>query len=96
VRGARVVPLGFARDLDPDGPILREVRLAPTLAPIPHLSIIAGADALVPAPVSQALPHGDVVVLDGLGHNALLFDDGVAGHVVRRVLASRASLRGAP
>jgi pimeloyl-ACP methyl ester carboxylesterase len=88
VRGARAVPLGFARDLDPDGPVLREVRLADVAPRIPHLSIIAGADALVPAPVTQALPHGDVIVIDDVGHNGLLFDAAVARHVERRILAA--------
>lgn len=89
LRGARAVPLGFARDLDPDGAILREVRLGTGEPRIPHLSIIAAADTLVPAPVTQALPHGEVIVVDGIGHNGLLFDPVVARHVERRVLASR-------
>jgi pimeloyl-ACP methyl ester carboxylesterase len=88
VRGARAVPLGFARDLDPDGPVLREVRLGPRAA-IPHLSIIAGADALVPAPVTQALPHGEVLLLEDAGHNALLFDARVARAVAARIVAAR-------
>jgi triacylglycerol lipase len=89
VRGARAVPFGFARDLDPDGAVLREIRLDVGEVRIPHLSIVAGADALVPAPVTQALPHGDVIILDDVGHNALLFDARVAQHVASRIIALR-------
>ena len=93
LRGASSVPFASARDLAPDGAVLREVRLHGA-AGVPHLSILAADDALIPAPISQALPDGDVMVLHGLGHNALLFDARVIEAVERRVLASRRVVRG--
>jgi pimeloyl-ACP methyl ester carboxylesterase len=54
---------------------------------IPHLSIIAASDVIVPAPISHALPGGEVALMEGRGHNALLFDAEVAGLIERRVLA---------
>ena len=84
--------LGFqaARDLSPDSPILRQLRLGgASSSMIPHLSIIAAEDAILSAPVTHALPSGEVVLLQGRGHNALLFDDEARGIVERRILASR-------
>ena len=75
------------RDLHPRSAVLRRILLHPDAGRIPHLSIIAGADTLVPAPISHALPGGDVLVMAGRGHNTLLFDDEVARAVERRILA---------
>jgi pimeloyl-ACP methyl ester carboxylesterase len=88
LRGASAAPFASARDLAPDGAVLREVRLQGA-AGVPHLSILAADDALIPAPISQALPHGDVLVVHGIGHNALLFDARVIDAIERRVLSSR-------
>lgn len=77
------------RDLDTASPILRRIRLHPDAASVPHLSIIAGADTLVGAPVAHALPGGDVLVMEARGHNALLFDDDVARAVELRILSRR-------
>jgi triacylglycerol lipase len=74
-----------ARDLDADSRVLREVRLTRPARPIPHLSIVAGSDALVSTPSAHALPDGEVVVLPGRGHNTVLFDDEAIAAVVRRV-----------
>lgn len=79
--------LGSTRDLDRSSPMLRRITLHPDADSIPHLSIIAGADAL--APVAHALPGGDVMVLEARGHNALLFDDEAARAIILRVLAHR-------
>ncbi|APR85333.1 Hypothetical protein A7982_10682 [Minicystis rosea] len=81
--------LHSARDLDTESPILRRIALHPAASAIPHLSIIAGGDTLVDAPVAHALPDGDVLVMEGRGHNSLLFDDEVARAVERRILARR-------
>lgn len=85
--------LKSARELDAESPILRRIRLHPDAPSIPHLSIIAGSDTLVDAPVAHALPGGDVLVMDGLGHNALLFDEEVARAVALRVLSRRGGAR---
>ncbi|MFT3767215.1 MAG: hypothetical protein QM820_17090 [Minicystis sp.] len=81
--------LNSTRDLDTESPILRRIALHPEAASIPHLSIIAGADTLVDTPVAHALPGGDVQVMDGRGHNSLLFDAEVARAVERRILSRR-------
>jgi len=78
------IPL--ARDLDEQSELLRDLRLDRS---IPHLSVIAKDDHMIPAPLSHALPGGEVVVLDGTGHNALLYDPRVLEHVARRVRESR-------
>jgi pimeloyl-ACP methyl ester carboxylesterase len=78
----------FARDLDEGSPLLRELRLAKG---VPHLSLIASEDHVVQAPVAHALPGGEVVVLDGVGHNGMLFDERVAECVSQRVLRARAA-----
>jgi pimeloyl-ACP methyl ester carboxylesterase len=81
--------LHSARDLSHGSPILRRIALHPDAAAIPHLSIIAGADTLVDAPVAHALPGGDVQIMDARGHNGLLFDPDVARAVAQRVLSRR-------
>ncbi len=89
VRGAGLFGFEAARDLEPQSPILRELRLESTQSSIPHLSIIAGADSLVKSPVAHALPGGELLVLEGRGHNTLLFDEEAARIVERRVLSQR-------
>lgn len=74
VRGAHVLGLPFARDIAEDSTVLRTLRLGRTASVIPHLSIIAGDDALTRTPIAHALPEGEVVVLEGRGHNGVLFD----------------------
>jgi triacylglycerol lipase len=82
--------LRAAHDLAPGSAILRKIRLAASAsAHVPHLSIIAARDAFTRAPVSHALPGGEVIVLEGRGHNALLFDEEVAQIVERRILDGR-------
>ena len=92
IKPAGLLGFGCARDLDPQSELLRRVRLGASGASgapqIPHLSIIAASDVIVPAPISHALPGGEVILMEGRGHNELLFDAEVAGHIERRVLAS--------
>jgi pimeloyl-ACP methyl ester carboxylesterase len=89
--------LGFqgAKDLTPDSPILRKIRLHPRAESIPHLSIIAGADPVTRGPVTHALPSGELMVLPARGHNALIYDPEVEKAVVGRVLLRRGKVRGA-
>jgi pimeloyl-ACP methyl ester carboxylesterase len=88
IKRAALLGFGGARDLDPQSELLRRVRLGAAGSPqIPHLSIIAASDVIVPAPISHALPGGEVALMEGRGHNALLFDAEVAGLIERRVLA---------
>lgn len=96
VRHAARLGLDGTRDLDPASPLLRALRLgAADLPHVPHLSIVAGSDALVKSPVAHALPGSDVVVLDGRGHNTLLFDDEAVALVTKRVLSRRAAAEAA-
>ena len=70
------VGMDVARDLDPSSALLRTIRLGSTRALGPaHLSLIAENDAVVRAPLSHALPGGDVTVIRRCGHNAMLFHD---------------------
>jgi pimeloyl-ACP methyl ester carboxylesterase len=56
---------------------------------VPHLSIAGTADAMVGAPEHATFARGDVVVLEGRGHNQLLFDRELMALVVDRVLGAR-------
>lgn len=87
VAAARVLPrLGCLPALAPDGPVLRRLREASWGASaVPHLSIVATSDAIVTPPLAHALPGGEVAVLHGRGHNALLFDEEAHRLVVARV-----------
>jgi pimeloyl-ACP methyl ester carboxylesterase len=74
-------------DLAPDSALLRRLRLdaTATIDATPHLSIVAGSDAILRSPVAHALPSGEVRVLLDRGHNELLFDAEVAAIVTERV-----------
>jgi pimeloyl-ACP methyl ester carboxylesterase len=56
---------------------------------VPHLSIAGTADAMVGAPEHATFARGDLVVLEGRGHNQLLFDRELMALVVDRVLGAR-------
>jgi pimeloyl-ACP methyl ester carboxylesterase len=90
VSGARLLKaLGIA-DLEPHSPVLRRILVgAARSAHIPHLSVIAAEDQFIPSPRVHALPVGDVVVLEGRGHNAIIYDDEVVRLVARRVVEVR-------
>jgi pimeloyl-ACP methyl ester carboxylesterase len=81
--------LNGTRDLDVDSPLLRALRIDASSCQIPHLSIIAGSDHVVRSPIAHALPGSEVVILEGRGHNTLLFDHEVAQLVTQRILGRR-------
>jgi triacylglycerol lipase len=93
VRAASLVALRGVRDLAEDSAVLRALRLA--ACEVPHFSIIAADDGVAGCPVAHALPGFEVVVLDRVGHNALLFDPRATAHVERLILAARAARRAA-
>jgi pimeloyl-ACP methyl ester carboxylesterase len=95
VPGLRLLGLPCAHDVHPRSPVLRRIVLPPRGSGVPHLSIVAGADALVRSPIAHALPGGDVRVMEGRGHSTLLFDPEVAALLVRRVLEQRSAGCGA-
>ncbi len=77
----------LAAELAPQSPLLRELVMGSQRRfGLPHLSIVAEQDGILSAPLSHALPGGQVVRVRGVGHNALLFDEGVAAQVEQRVL----------
>jgi triacylglycerol lipase len=84
-----------ARDLEADSPLLRALRLGASEHPTPHLSVVAEHDHLVRPPLAHALPGGEVRIVPGLGHNAMLFAPEVGRIVADRVdqAAAPASLR---
>ncbi|MBI4957643.1 MAG: hypothetical protein HY908_36895 [Myxococcales bacterium] len=86
VPNARLLGLPFARDIDPGSAILRALGRS-SLAPgsLPHLSIVAANDALVPGAEAQALPGWEVRVVGECGHNTLLYHEGVMHWVEARV-----------
>jgi pimeloyl-ACP methyl ester carboxylesterase len=88
VRLTSRLPVEVARDLDPRSPLLRRMRLASS--PVPHHSLVADGDRLLEAPLSHALPGGEVTVIPRCGHNTLLFHSQAAIVVERSVLATLA------
>ncbi len=93
VAGAAWLGVDTGRDLRPGSAVLRRILLHPEAGRLPHLSIVAGADNV--APIAHALPGGDVLVMEGRGHNTLLFDREVARAVEERVLERRRICRAA-
>lgn len=87
---ARLLGFGSVRDLDETSPLLRRLTLGSLGSSLPHLSVIAGEDGFVRTPVAHALPGGEVRVVPGLGHNALLYDDAVVELVASRLRVRRA------
>ena len=87
VRHAGRLGVQVARDLDPSSALLRKLMLGSSRAlALPHLSLVAEHDAVVGAPLSHALPGGDVTLIRGCGHNGMLFHDEVAKRIEQRVL----------
>jgi pimeloyl-ACP methyl ester carboxylesterase len=77
----------LARDLDRQSPLLRNLLLgSPSKSALPHLSLVAEHDGVLPAPLSHALPGGDLMVIRRSGHNGMLLHPEVIAAVERRVL----------
>jgi pimeloyl-ACP methyl ester carboxylesterase len=87
VQRVRWLGVDVARDLDPRSRLLRQLRLGSRRAiSTPHLSLIAENDAVVSAPMSHALPGGDVTLIRRCGHNTMLYHEETADHVCRRIV----------
>ncbi len=84
-RGLAIPPVGVGADLHEQSALLRRLRDGAHVCGVPHTSIVAGRDVVVPGHATACLGFGDVVVLRERGHNALLFDDETAGLVIDRV-----------
>ena len=95
-RVARYVPGSFARHLEPDSSLLARLRHPSRIAiEVPHTSFVAAGDVIVSPPESAAFPFGDVVTVEGVGHNALLFDGDVASEISARIVSGRQDARAA-
>ena len=79
-------------DLHARSTLLERLRTGPHAPLVPHVSVVAGNDRLVP-PSGAAFHQGEVVHMAGRGHNTLLFDDEVIRLVVDRVRVAGASAR---
>jgi len=72
-------------DLHRTSPILARLRARAHEHGVPHMSVVADADAMIVPCESAVFPQGDVVVLPGRGHNSLLFDPDSISAVVDRI-----------
>lgn len=72
-------------DLHRTSPILARLRARAHEHDVPHMSVVADADAMIIPCESAVFPRGEVVVLAGRGHNSLLFDPDSITHVVERI-----------
>jgi pimeloyl-ACP methyl ester carboxylesterase len=77
--------LFVGKDLHGRSDVLTRLRETAHVGGVPHTSILGTEDRLVTPPDCARFHHGDVIVLEGRGHNALLFDREAIGHVVARV-----------
>jgi pimeloyl-ACP methyl ester carboxylesterase len=83
--GIPVPPLLVGADVHAQSDLLRRIRERAHEAGVPHTSIVASEDTTVPGVERACLGYGDVVVVPGRGHNALLFCERAAGVVIDRV-----------
>jgi len=82
---ARRIPVFVGADLHESSNVLARVRARAHAFAVRHTSIVAGDDRMVVGADNAVFPNGDVVVLPGRGHNALLFDEEAARIVIERV-----------
>jgi len=91
--GVAVPQLLVGADLHEQSRLLKRLREGAGSCAVPHTSIVAGLDTVVPGPGTACLGTGDVVVLPQCGHNELLFDARVAEIVIDRVRQVRVQRR---
>jgi triacylglycerol lipase len=84
---ARLLPGPAGRDISPGSALLRRLRDSAN-GGVPHLSIAAGRDSMIPDGAHFVV--GERAVIDDCGHNALLYDPRVAEILVERVRTARA------
>jgi pimeloyl-ACP methyl ester carboxylesterase len=98
--GLDVPQLLVGADLHVRSPLLQRLRERAATCGVPHTSIVADQDSVVPGVKTACLGHGDVIIVRGRGHHAILFDPEVAGLVVgclkRPELATSAKTADAP
>jgi pimeloyl-ACP methyl ester carboxylesterase len=86
VRRARLFPGTLARELEPGSAVLARLR-AGVGHGVTHFAVSGSHDAVVGPP--SRLGSADEMVAAGCGHNAVLYDAGVLGAVVARVVERR-------
>jgi len=91
--GVAVPPLLVGVDLHEQSALLKRLREGARSCGVPHTSIVAGLDTVVPGTGTACLGAGDVLVMPQCGHNELLFDAAVAQIVIDRVRRSRGTDR---
>lgn len=94
--GVPVPQLLVGADLHEQSRLLKRLRDGARSCEVPHTSIVAGLDTVVPGKDTACLGIGDVVVLAQCGHNELLFDAHVARIVIDRVRLVRQERRPPP
>lgn len=95
-RSARFAPGSLGAALRPGSAILERLgpRVGPADSPLSHVALVAGADTMVTPPESAGAVEADEVVrIEHLGHNELLFDERVHEFVVRALSSDPARSR---
>lgn len=82
-RGASLLPGQAGRDMCRGSAVLEELAATASAAKLPHLSILGTDDTAVP--IDTAFPVGDRLIVQGAGHNALLFHHDVAASILARL-----------
>jgi pimeloyl-ACP methyl ester carboxylesterase len=82
---ARHFPGALARELEPGSALLAALR--GSRPDVPHLSIAGGGDRTVPD--GAHFEHGERLLVEGAGHNEVLYHPDTVRAVVRRVAAGR-------
>jgi pimeloyl-ACP methyl ester carboxylesterase len=82
---AKKLPVLVGAELHPKSSLLSRLRETAHGHPVPHLSIAGTHDKTAPPHSTSTLPHGDLIMLDGLGHNGLLFDQEAMNIVLTRI-----------
>jgi pimeloyl-ACP methyl ester carboxylesterase len=91
-RGAAIaerLKIFIGGDLHATSEVLERIRARADEHGVPHTSIIAAEDRLIYPAKTAEFHHGEIHVLEGRGHNTLLFDPEVIDLVVKRVLHGR-------
>ncbi|HEX6274446.1 MAG TPA: hypothetical protein VFZ53_15495 [Polyangiaceae bacterium] len=82
---ARHFPGALAREIEPGSALLAALR--GTRPDVRHLSIAGGADRTVPE--GAHFEHGERLLVEGAGHNEVLYHSDTVAAVVRHVAAGR-------
>ncbi|GMV12402.1 MAG: hypothetical protein AMXMBFR56_06260 [Polyangiaceae bacterium] len=85
-RRAKLVPAAAGRDIAPESAVLARLTERGECG-VPHLSVVASDDALVTE--DATLHFGERVLIEGCGHNGILYHQEVAALIVSRVRQSQ-------